>query len=910
MPKVRTYRCSLCTYKSKDKTKVEKHTRLHNVFHRDSEEKSESSAENDDASQSSDIGSSEVELDKSKTSISDTETAMTSPVKPQTESQSEQSKPMEHEQSVTDTLYIQPKLEPPTKPSSPLKSPSKNVASPSPSKLSRSNLSRTRPLDTAMFPSGKSPSPKKKSLSQQLPSTPPSRDVTSTPKGLINAAYNTAKSPVGRESKNNSKCRVLALAQLEMESLEEIRYRYYVDRLRIKDETAEVKDEPTEVQVKEEVLDCEHEVQPTLSVQNSLTLSNHSADVAPKTSGLSETLSATASSAVSTSSIVPASSLGPASSAVSTSSTVPASSNVRTTSSTVPASSLGPASSAVSAPLTVPVSSAAPASSTVPSPSNVPSSSTNLASAAASVSSIGPASAAASVSSIGPASSAAPVSLAAPVTKWMQSVLQRKHPIAGSSGNISKKRKKKERARILSEDLVGEIVPEFVSEEQAYNDLASSNTNNTIKRTRINEDNSTQGAVHEKVGYLKNLDTGKVSCRINQDTVMSIKRGLLGNIAPNQQPLSPSTSNLAMVTSPTTTNSMVEVCSARLVPLSQPPLVAPLTVPVTDLLTVSNTNKNLLDTSTMSVLNIPLRVGGVLSQPPPVLLPVSVWPATQNQSGSIPAILPPPAAWLPSIPVSQSAPSSSVSQIVSVPPCTLTPAPHPENNPAMSKTIQPTSDRSSDTDSVVNVLIELEETTGKSSSPGPRESSNKTEHPKEVGKEPLKEVTVKPPSGPSPSAKHKSETAKHAGLIVPPNNTSTSPTLVETDRQDTLPVESDVSLNGANMSSNPKNSHPNGRRKSISNLRKPTTKHDDSPLQPRINPDRPSPLLKEKHQHERPPPDRSGNLPSEVNPDYSEEMKEIKSMLLEVNRMLKKTGVLINKVTEKVAKLESRMGDE
>ena len=876
MPKVRTYRCSLCSYKSKDKTKVEKHTRLHNVFHRDSEEKSDSSAENDDVSQSSDIGSSEVELDKSKTSISDTETAMTSPVKPQTESQSEQSKPMEHEQSVTDTVYIQPKLEPPSKPSSPLKSPSKNVASPSPSKLSRSNLSRTRPLDTAMFPSGTSPSPKKKSLSQQLPSTPPSRDVTSTPKGLINAAYDTGKSPVGRESKTSSKCRVLALAQLEMESLEEIRYRYYVDRLRIKDETAEVKDEPTEVQVKEEVLDCEHEVQPTLSVQNSLPRSNHCADVAPETSGLSETLAA------------PASSLDPASSAVSTSSTVPASSNVRTTSSNVPASSLGPASSAVSAPLTVPASSTAPASSTVPSPSNVPSSSTNLASAAA------------SVSSIGPASSAASVSLAAPVTKWMQSVLQRKHPIAGSSGNISKKRKKKERARILSEDLVGEIVPEFVSEEQAYNDRASSNTNNTIKRTRINEDNSTQGAVHEKVGYLKNLDTGKVSCRINQDTVMSIKRGLLGNIVPNQHTLSPSTSNLAMVTSPTTTNSMVEVCSARLVPLSQPPLVAPLTVPVTDLLTVSNTNKNLLDTSTMSVLNIPLRVGGVLSQPPPVLLPVSVWPATQNQTSSIPAILPPPAAWLPSIPVSQSAPSSSVSQIVSVSP----PAPHPKSSPAMSKTFQPTLDRSSDTDSVVNVLIELEETTG------PRESSNKTEHPKEVAKEPLKEVTVKPPSGPSPSGKHKPETAKHAGLIVPPNNTSTSPTLVETDRQDTLPVESDVSLNGANMSSNPKNSHPNGRRKSISNLRKQTTKHDDSPLQPRIDPGRPSPLLKEKHQHERPPPDRSGNLPSDINPDYSEEMKEIKSMLLEVNRMLKKTGVLVNKVTEKVAKLESRMGDE
>ena len=855
MPKVRTYRCSLCTYKSKDKTKVEKHTRLHNVFHRDSEEKSESSAENNDVSQSSDVDTSEVDLEKSTTFSSDTET-MTSPVKPQTEFHSDQAKPMEHEESVTDTVNSQPELEHSAKTLSPqLKSP-KNLASASPSKLSRSNLSRTRPLDTAMFPPGKSPSPKKKILSQKLTSTPPSQDIKSPPKGrIINAADNTAKSLVCRESKTSSKCRVLALAQLEMESLEEIRYRYYVDKLRIKDETADIKDEPAEV--KEEVLDCEHEVQPTLSVQNSVPRSNHSADLAPKTCRSSDTLAA------------PASSLGPASSAVSTSSTFP----TYTT---------APASSAVS------VSSIIPASSTVP------------------------------ALSLGPASSTAPTSstISSAVSeavntdehsKWMQSVLQRKHPKAGLSSNISKKRKKKERARILSEDLVGEIVPEFVSEEQACTDLEYSNPNNTTKRPRINEDNSTQGAVHEKVGYLKNLDTGKVSCRINQDTVMSIKRGLLGNVVPNQQPFSPSTSNLAMVTSPTTTNSIIE---ARLVPLSQPPLVAPLTVPVTDLLTVNNTNKNILDTRTMSVLNIPLTVGGMLSQPPPVLLPVSVWPTTQNQSSSIPAILSPPAAWLPSIPVSQSAPSSSVSHVVPVPPCPILPVPHPENSPAISNTIHPTVDKSSDTDSVVNVLIELEDTTEKISSPSPKESSNKPEHPKEVAKELLKELTAKPPSGPSPSTNHKPETAKHAGLIVPPNNTSTSPTLVETDRQDTHPihVESDVSLNGANMSSNPKNSHPKGRRKSISNLRKQTTKHDDGPLQPRIDPDRPLPSLKD--QNEKPPPDRSGNLPSDINPDYSEEMKEIKSMLLEVNRMLKKTGVLVNKVTERVAKLESRIEND
>ncbi|KAL5266754.1 hypothetical protein ACHWQZ_G003959 [Mnemiopsis leidyi] len=828
MPKVRTYRCSLCAYKSKDKDKVEKHTRLHNVFRResDSDEKSDSPAENEDLSQSSDVGGSEVELEKSATCSSDTDTGKISPVKPgkpqidsmlQSNSASAQSKPpapvqlKKHGHSVKSTVNIEPKI----------LSPSKKTTSVSPSKLSKSHLSRTRPLDTTLFPLVKSPSPTKKSVSGKLNNTPSSRDKKYTPKGRINAVSNVAKSPINSKCKVSSKCRVLALAQLEVESLEEIRFRYYVDRLKTAEEMTEVKEEPAEV--KEEVMDCEHEVLPTSAVLDASACLDESALQESQSESTPKTPTVSASLAVSTSTAVSASS----SSAVIASSAVTAS---KSASSVVHADSYETTDN----------------------------------------------------------------------SKSMHRVLHRKHSKAEKSKTISKKSKKKRRARILSEDVVAEIVPEFVSEEQAFADFESGDLS---KRRKTNENDNPQS---NKKECIKKVDTENFSCRINQDTVMSIKRGLLGSTVANQLPGPPSTNNLTLVTSPTTTNSVVEVCSARLVPLSQPPLVAPLTIPVTDLLTVTTSNIN--------VLNIPLRVGGVLSQPPPVLVPVSmsVWPTNQNQPSSIPAILP-PAAWLPG-PVFNPAPFSNVSQMESVT-CPRQLASRPDINPAISETIQSGKEKSSD--SVVNVLLELDESNSEQSkSLHPKKSSDKSLSPKEVAQELLEEITSTFPSGISQLVEKNTETPNPNGLIVPPNKSSLSPnqTLVAQGCRDSCPVfvEPDPSLNRVNESNNLKTSYSKGKIKSSSKVQKQVTKSNDKPLHHSVttDPDRPTPFLKEKPQNEPPPQDRSGNLPSDIYPDYSEEVSEIKTMLDEVRRMLTSTGVLVGNISKRVAKLESRMGNE
>ena len=97
MPKVRTYHCSRCSYKSKDKTKVEKHIKLHNVLSAqksDPEECSQTSLGSSQKSVSQSFKSdhdptgvshaSEVEHEKSVNS--DVEEALT---EPESESQSE-----------------------------------------------------------------------------------------------------------------------------------------------------------------------------------------------------------------------------------------------------------------------------------------------------------------------------------------------------------------------------------------------------------------------------------------------------------------------------------------------------------------------------------------------------------------------------------------------------------------------------------------------------------------------------------------------------------------------------------------------------------------------------------------------------------------------------------------------------
>ncbi|XP_063685981.1 mucin-2-like [Bolinopsis microptera] len=392
----------------------------------------------------------------------------------------------------------------------------------SPGKLSRSNLSRTRPLDTSVFSLSKVPVNKTKLNDTQFKAetTPSVSNVLQTEAQSVSET-----SEIGHMGETGCLSGALPLTQFEgeRESLEEIRHRFYMDRMKVNEDT---------VQVKEEVMDCKHP-------QQSAPL--------------------------------------------------------------VPVFPLDPAPSLEHA-------------------------------------------------------------------NWRRSVLGTAYSNLGTaysnpSKNGQTKTKSKRRAKILidtrcswKENEQAEIIPELVSEEQAkiipeVVHKGCSPPENPEKRSKIEEGPASKSQILDKVGYLKKLDTGNVSCKINQDTARSFKKGLLesasvmsdpsGSIPdkkatvlnnetkklrsktstsePTDSPFSSPMVNPPPFTSQPSTipGTSVEVCSTRLIPLTQPPLVTPL-VPVTAI----------LHTNMINFVNIPVTVFSVPSAP--LLVPVTVQSRTTS----------------------------------------------------------------------------------------------------------------------------------------------------------------------------------------------------------------------------------------------------------------------------------------
>ena len=508
----------------------------------------------------------------------------------------------------------------------------------SPSKLSRSNLSRTRPLDTSVFPLAKVPINKTKLNDTQFKAetSPSESNVLQTEAPSISKTSDIEHvGHTGCLSQTLPGALSLTQFEEERESLEEIRNRYYMDRMKVSEDT---------VQVKEEVMDCKHPQQ--------------------------------------------------------------------------------------SAPLP-------PVFPLTPAPKSKP-------------------------------------------ANWRRSVLGTAYSNLGTayskpSKNSQTKTKSKRRAKILidtrsswKENEQAEIIPELVSEEQAgiipeMVHKGCSSPENPKKRSKIEEGPASKSGILDKVGYLNKLDTGNVSCKINQDTARSFKKGLLesasvmsdpsGSISdkkatilnnepkklpsktsePTENPVSSPTVNPPPFTSQPSTppGTSIEVCSPRLIPLTQPPLVTPL-VPVT---TILQTN-----------MIIPVTVFSV--PPPPLLVPVTV------QSQACPNL-----TVMPRDRKRDTAPQRILPKTT-----------HLKSGGDSTKSVQPLKVKTDSEVSSLAVSTEFIETNHSSTS--------------SIFGELTKEKIANQPT-PSNSSQSKPEPMKHSGLIMRPNCNNVMALSSSTDSSDT-----------------------------------------------------------------------------------------------------------------------------